>query len=415
MSDPRTMSEPSPNLDFEGQPGLDTDQRMDALEARLDSWSQEHPDPYIRTFGQVALGRMQHDGELSTILYNVLEDRPELSTDYAARLLLRAIGAIEQTVRPSYPRGYKNPALYEAAFDHVLDISYYYPSFFINMRRNLLSNVTPRARALKGAISLHADKFDGPISVIDGGCSQNKILKKWALSSQPLFAFEPVEVVREEPPIYPSEADEAAAAARPDPELTDRMNRLVRTLLPFRMGIGIDIMNVDDPEIRSFARSCSFEPAELLNSKRVMEYDALDKIWPGHVKFHRDDLARFDGEAYEKRFPKHAKVDVVMLSMMLFQGTPDERTAILAEAERRARHLVVIQDNVDIAADGTMRFPDRWEPYSTGTWVKDMGSDDPTYKKLFSLENGRGDRLKLQPAVSDLQVARYFGLRPSVL
>ena len=287
-----------------------------------------------------------------------------------------------------YPHDFCDPAAWIQAFEQLTDESSASQSveasseFLIDVwTRPLSSNVSERYKGLCAFATLAHDLGRlGVFSVMDVGCSQNAGLNHLSTGAP----FEPPVVIRP-----------GSASGKPSIRHTKAFAELLTNDTPFGYGIGIDVY--DPKESRSWARSCSHYPSELLNRDRVAFYDNLIMREPDNVWFYRAEFDTFDYDTFAakqaERGRDNTQYNIVNFSTVLYQASNAEREKMLAHARHIAKEFIVVQDFASINPEqpSQLLFRDNWQdspfPYRTLIW--DMREENPIWHDVFRWRDGR--------------------------
>lgn len=277
-----------------------------------------------------------------------LRARPEIDAAYAVKLHERATQAdLMQHDAARYPEAYDDVTTWVDAFaaqqedllrDGVISLNLY--------TRDLQSNIAERYKTIKLLASVLRDRFDEPPSHLDIGSSVLHGDLKLAFgngSEQAELAFGPIEIVES------GEGNEP----RTEANLTHLANTALQSCVEFGSMMGIDITDITDPSTTRWAKSCSFYPDELLDKRRVDEYDKLDLLDPDRerIPFYQSDFSdpNFDFRKFYKESPVR-EYDLITFSTVFYQVSARERTRMLINAAQllSPKGAIIIQD----AADG---------------------------------------------------------------
>ena len=341
-------------------------------------------DPANRTLAVFAEAALRALGEpyFRELVQDMFEARPDLPTPYAVKLLERVYQADLLQHDPEYPAGYHETEAWLKEFadvnEDMLRSGVVWHSL---MYRNLQSNVAERYKTIKLLAALTQERFDEPPSHLDVGSS--------VLHGDIKLAFNRMHEPERVPFGHIDVVDRERSVATPNRYLTELANTALRQQVEFGPMMGIDITDVDDPVTKQWVKSCSFYPDELLDKKRVSEYDELDRLDPHHerVQVFRGDFAAFDFRKFRDVSPVES-YDIITFSTVFYQVSPHERTAMLVNASQllSPRGLIVIQDGV--GGDFSKRF-------NYVTSVIDSTEDNPSEQTVLHWETPRCQRVML--------------------
>lgn len=345
-------------------------------------YTEEDPANHtLAVFAEAALHALD-EPYFRDLVQDMFDTRPDLPTPYAVKLLERVYQADLLEHNPEYPIGYHRVDAWLKEFSDVNeDMTRGGIVWHSLMYRNLQSNVAERYKTIKLLTGLVRERFDEPPTHLDVGSSvlHGDIKLAFNQMHEPMrVPFGHIEVVK-------GERNNNA----PDRYLTKLANIALQQQVEFGPMMGIDITDVDDPVTKQWVKSCSFYPDELLDERRVSEYDELDQLDPNHerVKVFRDDFAAFDFRKFREVSPVDT-YDIITFSTVFYQVSPHERTAMLVNASQllSPRGIIVIQDGV--GGDFSKRF-------NYVTSVIDSTEDNPSEQTVFRWETPRCRKVML--------------------
>lgn len=369
---------------------LSNTQKLETLPLELYAQIEKPPagDERIAAFSAAMITELQ-DEETRDFIKDLFAHRKDIAPSYAANLLLR--GFQKQLLRDAdrfdYPTSFDKTEPWRAAIREVLEDPVRSEELVLDMFiRDVQSNIAERYKSFKLIMQAMKSRIGERPKVMDIGCSQNQGLKKLALGRP----FGEVEVV-----------NDGEGESIIDPNLTKKVN--AELAKPFRIGtgLGIDIMPMNDPRVREWAKSCSFYPSELLDQELIDEYDLInqhdrvDNIGFDTYDFTSEALYRLSHDQFRGNF------DVITLSTVMYQMDEDERTR-MADIVRRflaPGGIVIYQDfgEVDKGDPTKLNYYKHWflHKFSYTTAVLDTADPRDELQEIFRWENGRCQRMAM--------------------
>ncbi len=400
----------------ESQPNfIRHDQRIETVELELKTQSSpEHApnnDERIAAFCRAAGKLLRKNDEYldlidDTLTYHATENGG-ITPSHAVNLMLRAPQKqlLKKHEEKNYPKAYTDDKLWYKDLSEMVNNPDTWAELFIDMRRNVSSNVSERYKAFKAIFLVLQERFNQP-RVLDIGSSQNQGLKKLGLN----LPFEPVNVI--EPILDHSERGYHLGTHE---EAEEQLNQLLQTPLQLGPSSGVDFFTPDDPMNRDWAKACSFYPSELLDDNKLAKYDAIDQIDDvPNVDFIASDIFELEPkeviEKYEEPF------DVITVCTMMYQLSKEERIELKSKLREFTKEdgLIIYQDFVakDAKSPAELYFYKHWfgKPYRYRTIVEDLSAPSIGLQEVFRWENGRcgrvhlcAGRLSLQGAVGTIE------------
>ncbi|GAC1386920.1 MAG: hypothetical protein NVS1B7_6690 [Candidatus Saccharimonadales bacterium] len=284
----------------------------------------------------------------------------------------------------TYPVPYTEPAVWRKAFNDIAADVDRSSQFFVSIRNSVSSNKADRYKGLGIAVGLlKPDIASQPLDILDVGCSQNHGLKQ--LAAADAYPFIPVKAGT----LGGDEADPDNLEFEVDNEITSVLNRHVGKLL-VKNWLGVDLYDINNPDHRRWAESCSYYPSEMLDPTRNHEFAVLENINVSNLHFFRDDFAHpVKPDAFAQQVPQKG-YDAIFFSTMLYQATDEDRT-IMRDRARQLVHpdgLIVYQDFADVTCDGDMRFLPEWSNWTYRTMVETPQSGEQV-SEIIRWRNGR--------------------------
>lgn len=170
----------------------------------------------------------------------------------------------------------------------------------------------------------------------------------------------------------------------------DEVSALLSIPLSLDTGIAVDKENPLDPLSKAWRLACSFYPIEL---SKMKETEKLEKRLSAvqKVQFIQKDL--LSEHKREPLLPSNF-FDVIILSTICYQLTPQEQKFIIATAKKHLRDngILIIQDFAHIKRNNPteLSFGVSWfgKPFAYRTFVCNKGATSKM-KELLRWENGR--------------------------
>lgn len=403
----------------EGPPS--TEQRLDDIRDQLlflsgdsEDGHPNAPDRYMQAFYGRFYGVLFEDERPNTraLARQVLDRQPDMSSVNFANASMRVGQDFKlRNQCPAYPKNHDTAEAWDDFFDAIESDGNARWAYELRMTFNVQSNIS--GRGLPPRIIALADGYDSPIRILDVGCSRHRVMGKWALvESNPDFSYDYVDVMRR--------PEHDAAEPMRDLDKTIRLNQVRRMgHLPLKLAMGIDRWELLESTMKTWAKSCSFYPSELLGDMgRVQEFDYLEKHWPINLRFHCDDFAYFQHDAFEKKFPnpEDREYDMVLFSTILYQLGSQQIQQMLENARHYVKPdgLIVVQDFIEqINGRGEMTFAPKWSKWTYGVWMQRMLDAEAGFQKYLTLDSGRAKQWIFEPTMAKLTRASEFGLIPS--
>ncbi|MDB5185142.1 MAG: hypothetical protein JWN38_950 [Candidatus Saccharibacteria bacterium] len=342
-----------------------------SLRSELTSQILQPPgeDRRIAAFCQALLTTLQapnENAELLDVIYRISGHSPSYVVNHVLRALQRQL----LTYQPDYPRAFISAAVWLEALHEVVQTPAKWRLFKSDLcDRSVQSNVVERYKAIKLAVNLLRPQQGSSLALLDIGCSRNHGLKKLRLN----LPFTEVTCAVQ------------SFGTMPSIVLDRLLNEALQVPLQLSACLGMDVVPLTLGQDAAWAKSCSFYPSELLQSRAVAEYDYLDSLRLNGVDFIEADIA--------VAVPPIGTFDVVILSTFLYQLEPAARhrarqqvAGLLAEDG-----LIIYQDfSHTNASDSQLEFEANWFsqlfPYRT---IIEFASDPGRLYELFRWNNGR--------------------------
>jgi hypothetical protein len=247
------------------------------------------------------------------------------------------------------------------------------------LTRHVQSNIANRYKSVKLLSYVLADRFDRAPTHLDVGSSMlhgDKMLI-YGKDIQGL-EFDPFDIVG-------LESDFGAPPASYLKTITDISNVALKDNIEFGAMAGIDITNVDDPEVADWVRACSFKPDELKDVVKVEQYDTLEFCDPDHerIQFFQGDFSDNRDASKFRKMSDSKDYDFVTLSTVLYQqGSEKAKQDMLINAMNylSPNGILIVQD----AKDGNFA-----KPYNYTTEIIDNMDDHPSQQEIIRWKDGR--------------------------
>ncbi len=349
---------------------------FDSLQQELVDQVLQPPgsDQRIAAFCQALLTILRKAEEYPDLIDCISRTSSESVPSYTVNRLLRAFQRQLMYSEPTYPRAYiTEPVWLESITDIFHNVRKFKMFKADLLEKDVQSNVVERYKAAKLVMSLLQNQLGAAPSMLDIGCSRNHGLKKLKLN----LPFKPIKCAVK------------TLGQMPSAFLDRLLNETLQSGLSLSSCTGMDVVPLSVGMDAAWAKSCSFYPSELLHEATVAEYDYLDKLHLRGVNFVEGDIANCQSTLLNSQ-----KFDVIFLSTLLYQLTPDER----AKVRRNVTHfltedgIIVYQDYSTIdSTDSSLEFENNWFsrvfPYRTIIEFR-TGGEQQLYE-MFRWSNGR--------------------------
>lgn len=296
----------------------------------------------------------------------------------------------ELTDRFKFPEDYTNHNTWRIAVRSILENEVLRERWLWEMiNANVQSNIIGREKGTKLVIApMQAmGRLPSYPRIADGGTSQMVGLNKLA---SPEYSFEPIEVGRRIEPI-------TARAARliVDEQLARRVNHVITQPVPLGKSLGIDIVDISDPQALRRGEAHSAYISER-TEEAMQEWRALAGKKNEAVDFLQADIT--------KPLPDQIKAgsfDVYQLLTVLYQMTPAERQEAIKHAVRYTSPtgIIILQDFVKVSDKNPveLEFPDRFHTrsYAYRTLVLDMMRLELGFQEVARWNSGRCKKMLL--------------------
>lgn len=281
--------------------------------------------------------------------------RPDLTPAHAIKLLERCYQAVLLKNDPCYPDAYRQQdAWYDAFSDIEKDGSASEMLYYRLLTQHVQSNIAERYKTVKLLADVYRDRFGDTPSHLDVGSSVLHGDIKLVYNRNGVSARVPFGDMQVYEPLDDRGLRQLSAGElrpRHDQVTTELANAALRRTVTFGDVIGVDITDVDDPAIKEWAKSCSFYPDELRDTKKVAEYDELDRLDPHHerVRFVKGDFANTHDVRTLRGMMNGNKFDIITFSTIFYQVDVRERHAMLVNAAQLLSDggIILIQDAPD--------------------------------------------------------------------
>lgn len=316
-------------------------------------------DIIIGNFYAAVVEMIEHDELIAQILMRVKKKRPKITYKHLVSLIFRVVQFIKFSRNDLSYRAYDNVDKWRKELDLLCSDDKTRQVFEKLLRTR--STTTTIYQRYSGPYAIIAYLWkDQAVSVADLGCGGNYGLRGIEL-------MQPFKDIRDLTP-----------------------NKTLLKLLPkkinLKSGIAID---KEDPDIKSsqlWRIACSFYPHELNEITSIQNFE--EKIRSSQkVRFIQNDLLK------TKSLPK-IRVDVVILSTILYQLTLQEQLVLLDKAKKllNPEGIIIVQDFAikNISHPNLLDFNDSWfgKTYSYRTFI--IGKKTSwKFWELFQWNNGR--------------------------
>ena len=372
-------------------------------------------DERIASFSFAAVLEYKKEGPFKDVLDEFVYTRTDIKQpSLAVNILLRAVqkqllrrDTLDARANP-YPEPYERVLPWGVALRSLSERGTpEYNDLLDDLHnRTPQSNIVERYKSLALIIQLMRGQFDRRPNLLDIGCSQNHGLKRLGLRKEVgTLPFRDIEVV-----------------GQGGIEDKRRKSRVLNTLLQYSHdigdSIGVDIKPLDDPKSKEWAYACSFYPSELLDSRRVANYDLLDAAEPTEprISFYQADFANLSVEHLAETLGQPA-VDMASVITLLSQvSQPEKRQRILdnARSTLKPHGLLVVQDfvHVDQKDFTNLQFYKNWflRPYRYRTCIAEGSDGFQKFYEIMRWDNGRCNKVQLTHHIGRLALADKFEL-----
>jgi SAM-dependent methyltransferase len=362
------------------------------------------------------------NGDLGDVLETNLELRESktgkvIEAHHAMQLTRRSLQDLFLKMFPrEYPQAADSVSWVRGAINVMLSDPSMAMDFDAHMiQEDVRSNVDKRYAAFLLIARMYQERLGEDISILDVGCSVNNGLK--VMASNQIYRLDEIEVVD-------STRDR-------DESLTSAANAILASRLAIGASMGVDMFGLEFDN-RSWVRSCSFYPTELMNPAMVMRFDDLMNMNLREIGFYQGNFANDDemeglpgafarikweserprGDHTSESLFEMAKFigeqrhdselfDMVTFCTSMYLMSQADRLKAIERAKRLVKKtgLIVIQDFAEAYQRSStgLRFHNNFQyaPYPYRTYVIPGGAEKQTPRHIFSWENGRAGRLML--------------------
>ncbi len=392
--------------------------------------ASEPKDAVMSAFAEAFSSSLDANPRMQETMGSVLQQRPGLRVPIVFNLAFRCAqkqemkqGHKEFTSRRylnNYPLGsYSTPEKWTEVLNRLLDPdSPDHMDFDYDIHNRNLQSTKPQRYI--GAVLLRAlavDRIGSNPFVIDVGCSQNLGLKQQALVGElsEILFFDTVKVV-------PSGIDLGKDSSKwpEDERLSGLVNSLVQNSRPVIGGIGIDIEHMKDIGNQEFAKACSFYPSELIDPGELEAYELLETMPVPSVGFYHEDFPNMDVGKFKDE-TQIENAGLVTIFTMMNQLNKTGRRKTMAKIEELARVGVVQDDGIVAIEEFAQVNPKSKDqlvinpkgPRKSGEYrlfVRDLSEESGELHHVATFDNGRCNRIQLQPAIGRFSLSHRFGL-----
>ncbi len=362
--------------------------------------SPQAGDTIMGDFYMAASERYSSDNRFAAIVNGFVDMREDLEAAPALNLFFRAWQfTAEDLDNRHYPR-YRGKPYDVVKWDNVIaEILESGPSMEIineELKHNVLSNVPDRVIELVLIIEAmkRASRINEPARVLDVGCGSMLGLKKATFVNRHpmLFRFSQREV-------YEAGLDFDADNTNiiNDSEGFTAVNSILSSP-PFFEGVGIDVEDINDKQVRKRRRSHSFRPLErIIKPNPFDEYNLFDTMPMGNfpnLEFRQTDIFSADAVRYLSGLEKF---DVINMSFFMYPFKSAQRAYIydLLEACTHDKSVIAMLDFTYVPKDNPShpRTFRNWSPdWRCRTVIQDM-MHPGLWQEAHIWDTGRLNRL----------------------
>lgn len=380
----------------------------------------EHPtggDDRIAAFGRGARMLMHTEPRFRAVLSDTLENRTARQRPtpplYMANLTLRSA---QHMLRRIHQRDYAylstHPQGWVDGITHLLDRSEKWidlvPFDALMMTKEIRTVVDARYKADQLFVALHPELFPRPIKYLDLGTSAGT--GAIALMTGQIKHKVGVNI------IVPAEAEMTYPHARlvTHQPVTRLIEKKMATPLEFEIGVGVDIVDPNDPEEREWIRSCYY-PTEVAENKNktMTKFDHLAKMQPENwVPLKKIDCSSTGAASEIREQSGVEKFDLITINTMLNQLTEEERVCLIKNVLS-----LLSPDGVALASDfakvdttkpSGLDFYDVWNPYTYRTMQLSHAS--MSWEDVFWWSSGRCNDVIVAPSANFLTRSESLSL-----
>lgn len=390
-------------------------EQMESLQAQVAHMASPDslnvPDIFQRAFYQALLPRLGSPAfpVLNDLINEAHEEYPERSPKNLADNIQRCDNNYNLRRRADDWRSarHRSPRDKSLFFEDLETDPDEQAHFSRNIDLNVQTNVPDRGLLLKAAALLLGHQ--GPLRMLDVGCSRHHISKKLASpADHPFAAYRPVDVMAA---IGDMEADHVASMG---------FNRLINdTPLPIASSIGIDLQDMlvgetrkDHDKMRDWARSCFYPSEYFYDQPRIDEFDHWEETSFREVQFFQDDVTALDHDRFGHYFPYAGGYDLAYFSTVGYQlGETGMKAAIEnIRPYLRGNGMIYLQDFVEVDDDNSLQFLTEWPKGSYALYGLDLAREEDGFQKLFTVESGRVGKVVIEPALGKSALAQTLQL-----
>lgn len=353
-------------------------------------------------------------GEVRAAMQGVLDDRLEhqdegdalRSAIYLGKLSLRAIGSQLWLARDYlYPQDFNRPADWPRPIREIFAgslRSFNSDGIYVDLRRDLTSNIGARMKGPILAAAAYEDRFDPEdFTVYDLGCSQGLGLKQW--TARGLYPFEATAGLRT--------STRFPKGPFVDRKLSAKLDRIIATAIEPTQCNGIDIVRPDDFGNMLWAFICSHYPSDLEDDALTAHFLRLASFRSPRLAFTEADF--MNEQQLESRILSSGQADMAIMSTVVYMMPESEQAVAIERAVRCVKKggIVVVNEfakpNPDMPynLEFLIRWYDELLPYKT--FVYDTLQPEAGLQLVAEWSNGRCTAVK--PNLKHANVGKLLG------
>ena len=335
---------------------------------------------------------MHDDPDVREAIGDVVNLQPNRSMAYMAEFTIRACTAIELDLDPDF-----KPTTFIPTFQRLKE-PFFYGELMTYTLFPISSNIASRGALLK--FELAARGILDQVSVLELGCSGNQIGKKLRSG----LPYDPVAV-------YDRTRVERQWQLLENPAYSRLMNRMIAQRIDIKRVDGVDFIDPDHPQARTFRRACSFYLSELFDERRQEEFEYLEEYHDPEIRWQNGFMEDFTVADYKAKIDDKRGPTAIYIPFSLYEliNPADQRQTLhnavdIVNNNGQDSGLVAILDDVRrIDNDYNVllnkrRNRDLLHP-TCSLWVYDSQQPELGFQEHMKLENGRGRRLTFEPAL----------------
>jgi len=378
-------------------------ERLEAVRAEMrELGAGQAPDVYMQAFYQRCDIEFDTNPTFRQVVLQYLEQVPSDEPTHAANKIFRAVQfevipedpaeqneAYDNGFRdPNYPHGRDVPSGWDDAFEAIQT-----PVGHLLFKQNLILNRLQSNVAWRGSLLRATAQLYGILKakIYSGGCSAGEVEKLMVLFDDDKFTYPDVTVGAH----VSGQSESEERPILPDPQLTEEYNRLVRNR-KFKVSriLGVDLLPPNNPEARSWIRSCSLRPSEFEDqANRTLEHQLATAELP-NMEFYGASFTKPEHpQQLRRNYPRwrRDRFNMAVFSMSLYQCKEEERDQAVEVANELTSDdaIIVIFDVVQLDPNQKMHFASKWRDWDFNVYVLDKSKPDAGLQHVFNVREGR--------------------------